>query len=95
MNQPTGTRFDELDLEIERRIDAICRRFESDWRAGKRPPIGDYLAAAPVSQSLVVQPPGPSVPALPPGAALALLMMLGAAGVVGLSRLRRGAKVTG
>jgi Protein kinase domain len=44
MNQPTDARFDDLDLEIERRIDAICRRFEADWRAGKRPPIDDYLA---------------------------------------------------
>jgi hypothetical protein len=30
MNEPTGPRFDDLDLELERRIDAICRRFESD-----------------------------------------------------------------
>ncbi len=44
MNQPTDARSDDLDLEIERRIDAICRRFEADWRAGKRPPIDDYLA---------------------------------------------------
>jgi hypothetical protein len=44
MHQPTGAGFDDLDLEIERRIDAICRRFEADWRAGKRPLIDDYLA---------------------------------------------------
>ncbi len=47
MNEPTDPRFDDLDLEIERRIDAICRRFESDWRAGKRLPIDDYLADIP------------------------------------------------
>src|SRR5271170_3676630 len=44
MNQPTDKRFDDVDLEIERRIDAICRRFEADLRAGKRTAIDDYLA---------------------------------------------------
>jgi eukaryotic-like serine/threonine-protein kinase len=44
MNQPTDAGFDDLDIEIERRIDAICRVFEAHWRAGKRPPIEDYLA---------------------------------------------------
>src|SRR5271166_5836181 len=47
MNEPTGPRFDDLGLEIARRIDAICRQFEADWRAGKRPPIDDYLADIP------------------------------------------------
>ncbi len=44
MNEPTSPRFDNLDPDLARRIDAICRRFEADWRAGKRPPIDDYLA---------------------------------------------------
>jgi eukaryotic-like serine/threonine-protein kinase len=47
MNEPTDPRFDDLDIDIERRIDAICRRFEADWRAGKRPQIDDYLADDP------------------------------------------------
>jgi eukaryotic-like serine/threonine-protein kinase len=47
MNEPSGPRFDDLDLELERQIDAICRRFEADWRAGKRPAIDDYLAEIP------------------------------------------------
>jgi eukaryotic-like serine/threonine-protein kinase len=38
---------DSLDLDQARRIDAICRRFEADWRAGKRPPIDDYVADIP------------------------------------------------
>jgi hypothetical protein len=32
-----------LDLELVRRIDAVCRRFEADYRAGKSPVIADYL----------------------------------------------------
>ncbi len=35
--------MDRLDLDLARQIDAACRRFEADWRAGKRPAIGDYL----------------------------------------------------
>ena len=31
------------DVALARQVDAICRRFEADWRAGKRPAIGDYL----------------------------------------------------
>jgi len=37
----------DLDLDIARRIDAVCRQFEADWRAGRRPPAGDYLADVP------------------------------------------------
>jgi hypothetical protein len=29
------------------RVDAVCDRFETDWKAGKRPRVEDYLAAAP------------------------------------------------
>ncbi|MFI5459075.1 MAG: hypothetical protein ACHRXM_26910, partial [Isosphaerales bacterium] len=36
-----------LDIDLARRIDAICRRFEADWRGGGRPPIDDYLAEVP------------------------------------------------
>ena len=32
-----------LGLVLARRIDALCRRFEADWRAGRRPRIADYL----------------------------------------------------
>jgi WD40 repeat protein len=44
MNEPTDPQFDRLDLEIERQIDAICRRFEAEWRAGKPATIAGYLA---------------------------------------------------
>jgi hypothetical protein len=35
--------LDGLDVELTRRIDAVCRRFEADWRAGRRPRIENYL----------------------------------------------------
>ncbi len=28
-------------------IDAICDRFEADWRAGRRPDLASYLSEAP------------------------------------------------
>ena len=31
------------EVALARHVDAICRRFEADWRAGRRPAIGDYL----------------------------------------------------
>ncbi len=49
MNDPTGVNLDRLDLDLARRIDAVCRRFEAGWRSGRRPIIGDYLGAVPES----------------------------------------------
>ena len=31
------------EVALARHVDAICRKFEADWRAGRRPAIGDYL----------------------------------------------------
>ena len=31
------------NVALARQVDAICRKFEADWRAGRRPAIGDYL----------------------------------------------------
>ncbi|HKI18614.1 MAG TPA: serine/threonine protein kinase, partial [Isosphaeraceae bacterium] len=47
MNDQPSHNLDSLDMALARRIDAICRQFEADWRAGKRPPIDDYLADIP------------------------------------------------
>ncbi len=33
-----------LDIDLARGIDAMCRRFEADWRAGRHPRIEDYLS---------------------------------------------------
>lgn len=37
----------DTSLSIAQRIDAICDRFESQWRAGKTPRIEDHLTAIP------------------------------------------------
>jgi hypothetical protein len=36
-------------VSVSERVDAACDRFESEWRAGRRPRVEDYLAAAPES----------------------------------------------
>ena len=36
-----------LDVDLARRIDEVCRRFEADWRQGRQPRIEDYLVDAP------------------------------------------------
>lgn len=36
-------------LSLARRVDAVCDRFEAEWRAGRRPRIDDFVAAAPES----------------------------------------------
>ena len=36
-----------LDIELARRIDEVCRRFEADWRQGRQPRIEDYLVDVP------------------------------------------------
>jgi hypothetical protein len=39
--------FDDLDLFRLRQVDAICQRFEVDWREGRQSPIEDYLVDVP------------------------------------------------
>src|SRR5262249_9474033 len=36
-----------FEIELARRIDAICRRFEADWRERRRAPLDDYLGEFP------------------------------------------------
>ncbi len=36
-----------LDIDLVRRIDEVCRRFEADWRAGRQPRIEEYLGEVP------------------------------------------------
>ncbi len=47
MSDRASHNLDGLDLDLVRRIDAACRRFEADWGAGKAPAIGDYLGEVP------------------------------------------------
>ncbi len=36
-----------LEIDMARRIDAVCRRFEADWRGGRQPCVRDYLDDVP------------------------------------------------
>jgi serine/threonine-protein kinase len=47
MSEPTDFNLNGLELDLARRIDAVCRRFEADYRAGKSPVIADYLGEIP------------------------------------------------
>jgi len=44
MNEKPSHAPGSLDIDLARRIDLVCRRFEADWRAGARPRIEDYLS---------------------------------------------------
>jgi hypothetical protein len=44
MNERPGDRIGDLDIEIARRIDVICRQFEAEYRNGRRAPVDDYLS---------------------------------------------------
>jgi hypothetical protein len=46
MSELTDFNLDGLDLQMARRIDDVCRRFEADWRQGRQPRIDDYLVEA-------------------------------------------------
>jgi hypothetical protein len=47
MREQTRDNLGRLDLDVVRRIDAVCRRFEADYRAGQSPAIADYLGEVP------------------------------------------------
>jgi len=43
MSERPSQNLDGLDPELARQIDAVCRRFEADWREGCRPRMEEYL----------------------------------------------------
>jgi hypothetical protein len=47
MTDPPSQLLEGLDLDLARRIDALCRRFEAERRDGRAPSIGDYLDEIP------------------------------------------------
>jgi len=47
MNEKPSHAPGGLDIDLARRIDGVCRRFEADWRAGGRPRIEDYAGDVP------------------------------------------------
>src|SRR5215469_16139454 len=49
MNEADGPRNPTLPLEVARRLDPICDRFEESWLAGRRPQLEQFLDQAPQS----------------------------------------------
>ncbi len=47
MSEQPSEHLGGLDVELARRIDAVCRRFEAEWRAGRRASVEDYLDDVP------------------------------------------------
>ena len=47
-------RFEELPLDLMRRVDAVCDRFESALEAGAAPRIDVYLELVPAPVRLVL-----------------------------------------
>src|SRR6516165_10472059 len=47
MNEPDRPRKPTLPLEVARRVDPICDRFEEDWLAGRHPQIEEFLDRVP------------------------------------------------
>ncbi len=43
MSDRPSHNLDGLDIDMARRVDEVCRRFEADWREGRQPRIEDYL----------------------------------------------------
>jgi eukaryotic-like serine/threonine-protein kinase len=47
MSDRPNHNLDGLDIDLVRRIDEVCRRFEADVREGRQPRIDDYLVDVP------------------------------------------------
>jgi aminoglycoside phosphotransferase (APT) family kinase protein len=47
MRERSDFNFGDLDIDLARRIDEVCRRFEADCRAGRQPRVDDYLDDVP------------------------------------------------
>ena len=47
MSDRPSHNLEGLGVELARRMDEDCRRFEADWRQGRHPRIEDYLVEVP------------------------------------------------
>src|SRR6516162_9481867 len=47
MNDKNGDGDACLSLSAEKRVDAVCVRFENAWQQGRRPAIEDFVADTP------------------------------------------------
>jgi serine/threonine-protein kinase len=52
MNEDSLSSTASLPLSSERRLDAVCDRYEAAWRAGQKPTIEPYLAEVTESERL-------------------------------------------
>jgi serine/threonine-protein kinase len=43
MGDPAKDSLARLEIDLVRRIDEVCRRFETDWRAGHQPRVEEYF----------------------------------------------------
>jgi WD40 repeat protein len=55
VSKPEPLGASQFDVDLMRQIDAVCRRFESDYRAGKSPAIADYLGEVPEAGCLALR----------------------------------------
>ena len=47
MSDPADFALGRLQIDLARQIDAVCRKFEAEWREGKEIGLGAYLADVP------------------------------------------------
>jgi len=47
MSDQPSHNLGDLDVDLARSIDEVCRRFEAEWRQGRQPRIEDYLVGVP------------------------------------------------
>jgi predicted Ser/Thr protein kinase len=45
MSHRTSDNLGGLDIDLLRRIDEACRRFEAEWREGRQPRLDDYIGS--------------------------------------------------
>ncbi len=47
MSHQPDSNLGELDIDLVRRVDGICRQFETDWRVGRQRRLEDYIGEVP------------------------------------------------
>ena len=55
MSEQSDSGIGGPDLQHARLIDAVCRSFEVDWRAGKQPRVSDYLTEVPQAARTILR----------------------------------------
>ena len=55
MSEQSDSGIGGPDLQHARLIDAVCRSFEADWRAGKQPRVSDYLTEVPQAARTILR----------------------------------------